>query len=569
MLLRHCLPAVLCVKWPAKDHAHLTDGGAFLFRKRYIAAALLAAALLVIAGILLWHRAGTEGKSRQEKEDDPVTFDWYINYSWFRDGWGENAVSKQITKDTGVSVNFKTPVGDGSNSLDTMISSGTLPDLVTLGYWEPEVNRMIAQKQVYALNALADEFDPAFYDVSDPESVEWYTMSDGNIYAYPNSSYTLQDFETHDNIPSNQVFIVRKDIYEAIGSPDMTTPEGFMNAVRLAAAMFPEVDGEPLIPVGGNFFDQNGCTSFDQYLQNSLAVPYEKDGSFYDRNTDPEYLSWLRVFRQLNADGLISPDIFVDGRTQISEKIAAGRYFCMFYQWIDMKDQEMLICNTDPSRAYIAVDGPRNAAGDPPVLPVASVQGWTVTLISRNCSDPEKAIKFIDYLLSEKGQKTVYLGVEGVTYENDAEGRPKYLPEVQRLLESDRTTFNEKYGADDTYWMLQDNVMQLEWAQDCPAPLLEMQRYTYPYASYTGQYTISIPENTSVGRKYVNCARLWSQTLKQLILAPSDEEFDAVLASYRTEREAAGFSDVLSEETRQMNENKARLGITGTGVIRR
>ncbi len=31
----------------------------------------------------------------------------------------------------------------------------------------------------------------------------------------------------HDDIISNQTFLVRKDIYEAIGSPDMTTPEGF------------------------------------------------------------------------------------------------------------------------------------------------------------------------------------------------------------------------------------------------------------------------------------------------------------------------------------------------------
>ncbi len=70
----------------------------------------------------------------------------------------------------------------------------------------------------------------------------------------------------------------------------MTTPEGFMNAVRKAAELYPQIDGEPLIPIGAHDFTDTGCVSFDQYLQNFLAIPYEKDGKFYDRYTDEEYI---------------------------------------------------------------------------------------------------------------------------------------------------------------------------------------------------------------------------------------------------------------------------------------
>lgn len=42
--------------------------------------------------------------------DDPVTLDWYINYSWFSTPWGENLVSQTITEETGVDIHFITPL---------------------------------------------------------------------------------------------------------------------------------------------------------------------------------------------------------------------------------------------------------------------------------------------------------------------------------------------------------------------------------------------------------------------------------------------------------------------------
>jgi len=159
----------------------------------------------------------------QTYADEPITFEWYINYSWYTTPWGQNAVSKAITDETGVSVKFIVPTGSESQKLDAMIASDTLPDLITLGWWETQAQAMIDKDMVYALNQLADQYDPYFYQVVDDQVVSWYTKEDGNLYAYPNSSYTPEDYEDGKNVGSNQNFLVRKDIYEAIGSPDMTT----------------------------------------------------------------------------------------------------------------------------------------------------------------------------------------------------------------------------------------------------------------------------------------------------------------------------------------------------------
>jgi len=524
-------------------------------KKKYIRGLMSS---LIIASLMM----GVTGCGAKEESEgpEPITLDWYINYSWFVTGWGENMVSKAITEETGVSVNFITPLGSEEEKLNALISSDSLPDIITLGWWESQYMEMIQNGQVYALNELADQYDMYFYEVADKNVVEWYTMSDGNIYAYPNSTTTPQDVEENHRITSNQTFLVRKDIYEAIGSPDMTTMDGFYNAVVKAKEMFPQVDGKDLIPVGSHVFDETGCVSFDQYLQNFLAIPYEKDGEYYDRNTDPEYIKWLKMFRRLRENGYLADDIFVDSRTQTSEKLEEGRYFCLLYQWTDMQDQEKILYAKNPDSIYIAVDGPRNEAKDDPILPTGGINGWTVTMISKNCEHPDRAIQFLDFMISEEGQKLISLGVEGETYDV-VDGKYVLHEDVQKLLNTDRETYDHIYGAEDTYWMLQNNNMQNKWRSGYQEPLKQMAEWTMQYATYLGQYEVSFMEDTETGTAYNNTNKLWSETIKQLLLADSEEAFDDIMNQYIEDRELLGWDLVQQERTKQMISNKKKLGL--------
>ncbi len=492
---------------------------------------------------------------------EEITLDWYINYSWYATPWGDNIVSKKISEETGVNVNFITPIGNETEKLNALMVSNSLPDIITLSFWEPQIDEMIQNDMVYALNELADEYDPYFWEVTDDMVVNWYKKEDGNIYAYPNSAITPQDLEENDTIGSNQTFLVRKDIYEAIGSPDMTTIEGFTAAVQKAADMFPEVDGKPLIPVGAHVFDNEGNASFDKYLLNFLAVPWEKDGKFYDRYMDEEYIRWLKMFRNLGEKGLLANDIFVDTRTQMEEKLSEGRYFCMIYQYTDMLSQQKILYNKNPEMVYIAVEGPRNSKGEKPTLPCTSINGWTVTLISKNCKKPDRAIAFMDYLLSEHGQKRIFLGVEGETYDY-IDGKPVLKEEVRNLLNTDRTMYDQLYGADDAYWMLQDIVMQQQWIQQSTAEMEQLKEWSRKYVVYNGQYDICLPMECDEAVAEQKIVKLWSQTLPKLLLAPTEEEFDRILSEFCEERGKLGFDRVQEMNTIYMKEAKKKLGIT-------
>jgi len=464
-----------------------------------------------------------------QQDTSPITFDWYINFSWFNKKWGGDATAEYVTKKTGVSINFIVPAGNENEKLNTMLASGSLPDFITLDWNNEAVKKMINGKLVLPLNKLAEQYDPYFFKVTDPAKLGWYTQPDGNVYGYPNASSSPADYEKYGkNFTSNQTFVVRKDMYEALGKPDMSTPEGFLNALKAAKEKFPEVDGQPLIPLGLHEFTDTG--------NYSLAIPQQKDGKLYDRRQDPEYLRWLKTFRKANEMGLLAKDIFIDKRPQMEEKIAQGRYFAMLYQRTDFATQNIARYQKDPNSAYIAIDGPANAAKDQPTLAGPGISGWTVTLISKDVKDKKRAIAFMSYLISEEGNKDLFLGEKGVTYDT-IDGKDQFKPEVLNLLNTDRAAFDQKYGASYTYWMLMDTNMNLQWAPPSVDPAKQMEDWTKGKSISMSEFdNLDPPPTSKEGVSNSKNARLWGKTLPKLLLAKSDEEFDKIFNEYLQNR---------------------------------
>ncbi|EOS56070.1 MULTISPECIES: type 2 periplasmic-binding domain-containing protein [Paenibacillus] len=496
-----------------------------------------------------------------KSDTSPITFDWYLNFAWFPNKWGVDPTSQYVTKKTGVNINFIVPAGNENEKLNTLIASGKLPDFITLGWWEDGVKKMIEGGLVEPLNKLAEQYDPYFFKVADPDKLGWYTQQDGNVYGYPNSSSSPKDYEKYgDKYVSNQTFVVRKDIYEAIGSPDMRTPEGFVAALKAAQEKFPEVNGQPLIPLGLHEFTATGNDSLEGYLQNFLAIPREKDGKLYNRETDPEYITWLKTLRKANEEGLLAKDIFIDKRAQMEEKIAQGRYFAMLYQRTDFAAQQGTLYQQDPNKIYIAVDGPANSKLDPPTLNGPSISGWTVTLISKDVKDKARAIKFLTYLMSEEGQKDLYLGEKGVSYDT-IDGKDQFKPEVFDLMNKDRSAFDKQYGSSFTFWMMQDTNIIQQWQPESVEPYKQLEDWTRGKTVSVSEFDLLDPlANSEEGIILGKIKDLRGKTLPKLLMASSEAEFDKIWADYIKKQEDLGLAKVQAFQQTKYEENKKKLG---------
>lgn len=164
-------------------------------------------------------------------------------------------------------------------------------------------------------------------------------------------------------------------------------------------------------------------------------------------------------------------------------------------------------------------------------------------------------------MISEEGNRDLYLGIKGVTWDKIG-GKDQFKPEVLDLLNKDRIAFDNKYGAANTYWMLADDNLQEKWTPPDAEPIKEINDWargkTYNYSLFDD---ISPYKNTEEG---VNLSRInakWEITLKNLLIAKSDTEFDNILNEFIAFRNTQGWDKIQEYRQQRYEENKRKLNL--------
>jgi putative aldouronate transport system substrate-binding protein len=338
----------------------------------------------------------------------------------------------------------------------------------------------------------------------------------------------------------------------------MSTPEGFLEALRQAKAQYPEAGSGPLVPLAAQPSTGGGMIGFGPLLLDFLAVPYEVDGKLYDRYTDPEYLRWLKMFRQATSEGLIPMDVFADNGDMFVSKVGLGRYFALLVQWIDLTVQTTQWDKEAPGQGYIAVEGPRNQNGAAPTLSAGSPNGWLTTMVSSTGEHPQNAIEFMTYMISPEGLERQVLGIEGESYEvvNGQYARTaQYLADA----EEDSDKAYAKYGVNAwAYFCTQPQANQFF---DETTEAVKRTRDIYKqYCTYTGAYDfVPFEADSPELQAEVATTALWDETLPKLLMAESDGAFDTVVADFVARRQALGFDLLVAGRQAQLDVNREKI----------
>jgi len=491
-------------------------------------------------------------------DTSPVDLTWFVGANWYGRTWGDSLTSKYVTEKTGVNIKLEVPSGEANEHITLMMTSGKLPDLITMGSWETAVKKLWEGDHVYALNELAEQYDPYFFKVAGDGTLKWYKQPNGNTYGVPNDSYSPNLMHETGMTAANQTFLVRKDLYEEMGSPDLSTPEGFLNALQLLKDQYAEYKGQPISP----FFAQGNVPyGMTEYLQNLLAVPHEKDGKVYDRMTDPDYIAWLKTFRTAYERGLLNVDFLVDSDMQVEEKTNNARYFMMIREWTGMSAvNPMLAASENPDSYYIAVDGPQNSKGDSAKLFPGNMDGWMVTMISKSTKSPERAIRFLTYLASEEGQRDLFLGKEGETWDM-VDGKPQLKPELVQLLGADIEKLEKEYGVMDTYWMTRNPVIVNQWRPEKAPVIKQMEDFANGQADIdSGIYKGLDPLGDSdVAVAWSRISQNWEEVMPELIMAKDEAAFDQIFESFLDRRDSYGFGSVMEYRQTELDARKAKM----------
>lgn len=494
--------------------------------------------------------ASTPAWKLDTKEMTELT--WYVNADWWNSEWGNDIVTQKMEEDLHVKINFIT--GDDTK-LNTYFAGEDMPDLITIFDSSSQV-ALKADSWAYPLYELADQYDPYFRQVASDETISWLQLDDGKGYGYADYSNTKEDYESG-MLYAKTAFVIRKDVYEALGKPSMGTQEEFLNVLSRIKEQYPE-----LYPLGFNAFTTDSTGSMGDSFQDFIGVPLKnEDNTFYNRNLDDDYLSWIRTFNQAYRNGCISDDSFADDGTAFEEKVKSGKYACIMMEGTPQCSGFLTTwMSENPDAMYIAIDGPQSTTGNAPALNQAGISGWMVSYITKSCSDPAKAIQIFTYLLSEEGQILTTYGIEGVTYTVNAEGKYELLPEIKEIQEKENDRFKKEYRlgefiffghdkykalSDDAY---PDSIKQMQaWGQGKLVPHFILEN-TDPDAG------------TAEARSYSAVKTEWATSLVSMLRAGDDTSFEAALDEYKQFLADNDWDAIVAVKNEKMAKNVIKLG---------
>lgn len=494
--------------------------------------------------------ASTPAWKLDTKEMTELT--WYVNADWWNSEWGNDIVTQKMEEDLHVKINFIT--GDDTK-LNTYFAGEDMPDLITIFDSSSQV-ALKADSWAYPLYELADQYDPYFRQVASDETISWLQLDDGKGYGYADYSNTKEDYESG-MLYAKTAFVIRKDVYEALGKPSMGTQEEFLNVLSRIKEQYPE-----LYPLGFNAFTTDSTGSMGDSFQDFIGVPLKnEDNTFYNRNLDDDYLSWIRTFNQAYRNGCISDDSFADDGTAFEEKVKSGKYACIMMEGTPQCSGFLTTwMSENPDAMYIAIDGPQSTTGNAPTLNQAGISGWMVSYITKSCSDPAKAIQIFTYLLSKEGQILTTYGIEGVTYTVNAEGKYELLPEIKKIQEKENDRFKKEYRlgefiffghdkykalSDDAY---PDSIKQMQaWGQGKLVPHFILEN-TDPDAG------------TAEARSYSAVKTEWATSLVSMLRAGDDTSFEAALDEYKQFLADNNWDAIVAVKNEKMAKNVIKLG---------
>lgn len=366
-----------------------------------------------------------------------VSLTYMGNDTWcagvsYNDG---TAVQKEIENRTGVHIEWDTYSSDVETVLQTKLASlEGLPDMVEIPPFDSNVgvDTYSSNGVLIPLNDLIKEYAPNIQALFNkyPALEAMCTSSDGNIYALagwwgdindyvPDYLYIRQDWldnlglempETVDELYDVLVAFKEQDA-NGNGNPDDEIPMATKNGIKQLYYLM---------------------TGFG-YDTNSLWYT-DDNGEVHYAAVEDQYKDMLAFLNKCYSEGLISDDL--DG-TLLTQNITEDKVGIVCHDPADnMASSDDLALTSNPECDYEFM----------PVLQ-ANENGtarmtkrgltWHYYGITSACENPETAIQWIDYVYaSEDGLMLYNYGIEGMSYEYDADGNIQF---------TDLITNNETY----------------------------------------------------------------------------------------------------------------------------
>lgn len=451
-----------------------------------------------------WERIGWQAdpEGLEWKEDtSPIELGYYANFSWFSLDWND-ATAERVTAKTGVDLNFMKPVVDDGQKLNMMIAGNQLPDILTLDKNDAALKKMAEAGMLWSLDELIDQYAPKMREILPKEILSNYQMADGKTYQFTTwiqgEAWQTAAREYDQIVGTNQPIItVRKDYYDEIGRPEIRNMTEFIAAVKQMKEKHPDKIG---------FYPADGSMSADEFgksaklshygIQMGLSTDFsEKDGGIQWVVRDDKFKEPMKYLNEMYLEGILTKDPFIDTKDVGKAKIEQGDVIS--YCWT-ISDGEK-VPGDNPDTTYEILP-PFETYGQ-----IRTGAGWLATVIPKTCKDPERAIRFLEYLASVEGHSDVSWGIEGDTYQDAVagaqwhmiDGKPVLLEEYVKDKNADWGGVASRNGLGE-YWIACNELLwNLPWWNDQDERMNKFNEQFGKYVEFRPELDIQDPSPES------------------------------------------------------------------------
>ncbi len=368
-------------------------------------------------------------ESTTEGTGDPTELSMFVDMSWFwYDKWGTDSISQEITKKTGVS--FDVTRSTGGDNLPLLIAGGDLPDVVYASA-EDHIAALCDPEVCWTYDELMEKYPDIDLGITDEERVYNETLSqDGKLYCVRNAMVP-SDYEGDRLAGGGESYLIyRKDILDKLGLKEPTSMDELEDVLLKVKEAYPD-----MVPLCW----RDGYTDFFATEMGHGAwwgIGYKND----DDKESGQMALWLDcdgtkdVYATINRfarEGLLNAETTTYDEQQTFELM--------------MESGKGFACISSVTEGLVFQNA-ANEVGDTEQVwtimtePFAGYQkyyglsGWAGYFITKNCKDPEAALRLYAYMRSDEGRRLGSWGIEGVDWKWDENGHYAHTDEYEEFL---------------------------------------------------------------------------------------------------------------------------------------
>jgi putative aldouronate transport system substrate-binding protein len=356
-----------------------------------------------------------------------------------------NAVAAAIREKTGVTVTIEGIMMSETEKLNLIFASGDMPDIIDAPNWGGNAGETAVIKKAAAEGMLVavEDLVPNYPNIKDAFDVgvisQAFLENDIDDPSFGGHRYVIPVETPGDeaNI-TNWAYgvFVRGDVPGALGVnvADIKTSEQLYDfMVKARDYGFKDINGNDTI-VATTYHEGWDYGRYAESFNQKKLTNYTKDenGKITLDVLSDQFIQKNMFLWKLVKENLLDKECFKQNDAQADEKVGNGTALFAAAQYGPIINSTKLtgLYTSNPEMRYIPV-GPLTYSDGSPLTQIEQMgrHGAHAFLITKSCKNPEAALAWLDYINSEEGMRLCEYGIEGDTYEMNADGQPRLKEE--------------------------------------------------------------------------------------------------------------------------------------------